>query len=202
MTRTLLIVWHSRTGAAWQMAQAAAQGARNVADTLAADGDSNEVADHDGPHNDALGCDTTGEPILDRAKTSHLRIIMRHALQASMQDMLQADGFIFCAPENLGTLSGEMKTFFDRRYYDVLDKIAGRPYALIITAGSDGAGAARQATRICTGWRLRPVAEPLIERFDAQTAATILAPKSLDDQKRASAFELGGLAAGTLLLGG
>lgn len=174
MTRTLLIVWHSRTGAARQMAQAAAQGARDVANTLAA----------------------------DEVQASSLRIIMRHALQASMQDMLQADGFIFCAPENLGALSGEMKTFFDRRYYDVLDKISGRPYALIITAGSDGAGAARQATRICTGWRLRPVAEPLIERFDAQTAAAILAPKSLDDQKRASAFELGGLAAGTLLLGG
>lgn len=178
MMRTLLIVWHSRTGAARQMAHAAALGARHVADTLAEHPDS-----------------------LDQATTSTLRVHLRHALRTSTQDVLHADGFIFCAPENLGALSGEMKTFFDRRYYDALDQIAGRPYGLIVTAGSDGTGAVRQATRICTGWRLRSLAEPIIVCFEAQTAAAILAPKDVDEQMRSRAFELGGLAAGTLLLG-
>ena len=178
MTHTLLIVWHSRTGAALQMAQAAALGAREVIEAWT-DG-------HDG-----------GEP----SSAPSLRVVMRTALDASAQDVLDADGFIFCAPENLAALSGEMKAFFDRCYYDVLDQIAGLPYALIVTAGSDGSGAARQATRICTGWRLQPVAEPLIACVHAQTTAAILAPKNLDEPTRKRAADVGGLVAGTLLLG-
>jgi aryl-alcohol dehydrogenase-like predicted oxidoreductase len=46
----------------------------------------------------------------------------------------------------------------------VIDAIDGRPYGLLICAGSDGASAARQAVRVATGWRLRAVAEPPIWR--------------------------------------
>ena len=53
-----------------------------------------------------------------------------------------------------------MKEFFDRCYYGALDRIQGLPYACAISAGSDGAGAARQTERICTGWRLRGGAGP------------------------------------------
>ena len=84
------------------------------------------------------------------------------AVDAGPDDVLGADGYIFAAPENLAALSGLMKDFFDRCYYPVLGQIDGRPYALMICAGSDGANAARQAARIATGWRLRAVAEPLI----------------------------------------
>ena len=48
-----------------------------------------------------------------------------------------------------------MKDFFDRIYYGVLDRVNGRPYAVIIAAGTDGEGAARQIQRIATGLRLR-----------------------------------------------
>ena len=50
-----------------------------------------------------------------------------------------------------------MKDFFDRTYYAALDRIAGRPYATMVCAGSDGENAVRQIERICTGWRLKPV---------------------------------------------
>ena len=33
-----------------------------------------------------------------------------------------------------------MKEFFDRCYYDVLNHVNRRPYALAIAAGSDGQG--------------------------------------------------------------
>ena len=79
--------------------------------------------------------------------------------------------------ENLAALSGLMKDFFDRCYYPVLGRINGRPYGLMICAGSDGTNAARQAMRIATGWRLRAVAEPLIICTHAQTPEAILAPK-------------------------
>ena len=84
------------------------------------------------------------------------------APDADGDDVLAADGYIFATPENLAALAGKMKDFFDRSYYAVLDRINGRPYAILICAGSDGENAARQIARIVTGWRLRAIADPLI----------------------------------------
>ena len=72
---------------------------------------------------------------------------------ASPQTLLDADGYIFAFPENLAAISGVMKAYFDRSYYPCLGKIEGRPYALVVCAGSDGSNAVRQAERIATGWR-------------------------------------------------
>lgn len=102
-----------------------------------------------------------------------------HAAQAGPEDMLAADGYLFATPENLAAVSGLLKDFFDRTYYGALDQINGRPYASLVCAGSDGTNAARQIARIATGWRLRPVADPLIVCTHAQTPEAILAPKQI-----------------------
>jgi hypothetical protein len=75
------------------------------------------------------------------------------------------------------------------------------PYACAISAGSDGAGAARQVERICTGWRLNALAPALIVNMGAQTAQQILAPKIVAGADIAKCEELGGMLAATLLLG-
>lgn len=123
------------------------------------------------------------------------------APEASGEDMLVADGYIFATPENLAALAGKMKDFFDRAYYSVLDRINGRPYTTLICAGSDGQNAVRQIARIATGWRLRAIAEPLIVCTHAQTPDAILAPKHIQAADLARCTELGaafaaGLAAG------
>jgi hypothetical protein len=115
--------------------------------------------------------------------------------------LLAADGYIFCCPENLGTMSGLMKEMFDRAYYPVLGRIEGRPFATIIAAGSDGEGAQRQIDRIVTGWRLRRVAEPLIIKLDAQRPAAIAAPKQVASGALAEAREIGAAMAEGLRLG-
>ncbi len=100
-------------------------------------------------------------------------------------------GYLFIAPENLASMSGLMKEMFDRTYYPALGKIEGRPYATIIAAGSDGAGAERQIDRICTGWRLRRVADPIIVNTDAQDGPSILAKKTVEPGELTKARELG-----------
>ena len=77
--------------------------------------------------------------------------VLKPADQAGPEDLLLADGYIFCAPENHAAISGLMKEFFDRSYYPVLGKIEGKPYAQMVCAGSDGENAARQIARIATG---------------------------------------------------
>ena len=165
-TKHLLIVWHSRTGAARQLAEAGRSGAVDVLEELGA--------------------------------VESVTISMRKADDVTASDLIEADAYLFCAPENLGSLSGAMKEFFDRNYYAVLDKIAGRHYGLAVAAGSDGRGAVRQTERICTGWRLRAVGPAYILNTDAQTAEAILAEKNLDEDQLEPARTLGGTLAALL----
>jgi multimeric flavodoxin WrbA len=124
-----------------------------------------------------------------------------HAAQAGAEDVLRADGYVFATPENLAAMSGVMKDFFDRTYYAALDRIAGRPYAVLVCAGSDGQNAARQIERICTGWRLKPVCEPVIVCTHAQTPERILAPKTIGERDLRRCEETGAALAAGLALG-
>jgi multimeric flavodoxin WrbA len=126
-----------------------------------------------------------------------VQVLMQHARETEAAHVLAADGYLFVAPENLATMAGLMKDFFDRIYYAALDHINGRPYAVMICAGSDGTGAVRQIERIATGLRLKAVAPPLIVITHAQTPEAILAPKSIGTEDLARCAEIGaGLAAG------
>ncbi len=127
--------------------------------------------------------------------------VLATAAEAGPDDLLAADGYLFACPENLASMSGVMKDFFDRCYYPVLGRLDGRPYATMICAGSDGAGAARQIARIALGWRLKPVAEPLIICTHAQTPETILAPKVISDVDLLRCQELGRAVAAGLAMG-
>jgi multimeric flavodoxin WrbA len=160
--KELLIVFHSLTGGAQQMTQAAARGAAT-------------------------------EPAV--------RVRLLRAAEAGPDDVLRADGYLFATPENLASMAGVMKDFFDRTYYAVLDQVTARPYAALICAGSDGQNAARQIARIATGWRLRPVAEPLIVCTHAQTPEAILAPKTIAAADLRRCEEAGTALAAGLALG-
>jgi multimeric flavodoxin WrbA len=160
--KTLLVVYHSMTGGAAQMAEAVERGAAGE-----------------------TGVSTRR---LDAAATS-------------ASDVLGADGYAFVTPENLASMSGMMKDFFDRTYYAALDRIDGRPYAALICAGSDGQSAARQIERICTGWRLKRVANTLIVSTHAQTAEEILAPKTIAPSEIARCEAIGTALAAGLALG-
>ena len=120
---------------------------------------------------------------------------------AGPDDLLAADGYLFACPENLAAIAGGMKEFFDRSYYPVLGKIEGRPYAAIICAGSDGENAKRQLERICTGWRLKRIADTLIVNVHAQTPEEILADKTIPEDRLAEARNLGATLAAGLEMG-
>ena len=132
---------------------------------------------------------------------SSLAVRLEVATAAGPEALLEASGYLFACPENLAAMSGLMKDFFDRTYYPVLDQIQGRPYATLICAGSDGTNAARQIERIATGWRLKPIADPLIVCTHAQTPESILAPKQINAADLSRCAELGATIAAGLDLG-
>ena len=146
---------------------------------------------------------TGGSEVLARAALAGsemeagVETLLLYAADATVEHVLAADGYIFVFPENLAAISGVMKAFFDRCYYPCLGQLEGRPYALIICAGSDGRNAVAQAERIATGWRLKKVADSQIVCTDAQTPKAILAVKTIDAAALVIARDTGtALAAG------
>jgi NAD(P)H-dependent FMN reductase len=165
--KQLLIVWHSMTGGAAQMASAAATGAR------------------------------------DDARTEQVPVAVRlqPARHTTAADVLAADGYLFVTPENLASMSGVMKDFFDRIYYAALERVNGRPYACLVCAGTDGSGAVRQIQRIATGLRLKEVAQPMIVITGAQTPEAILLPKRIGAQDLDRCYDAGAAFAAAMASG-
>ena len=130
-----------------------------------------------------------------------LRVSMLRAAEANAANVLEADGYVFATPENLAAISGQMKDFFDRTYYAALEQINGKPYVVLICAGSDGRNAAQQIERIATGWRLRPIAAPLIVCTHAQTPEEILRPKQISEAHLKQCEELGATLAAGIAMG-
>jgi multimeric flavodoxin WrbA len=135
------------------------------------------------------------------ARESTLAVRMEAAVAAGPDALLESSGYLFACPENLAAMSGLMKDFFDRSYYPVLERLQGRPYAILICAGSDGSNAARQIERIATGWRLKAIADPIIVCTHAQTPEQILAPKQIAAADLARCEELGATIAAGIDLG-
>ena len=135
---------------------------------------------------------STSNDVLVRVQLAH---------HTTALDIEQSDAYVFATPEYLGSMGGLMKDMFDRTYYDLLDRLSGRPYACLICAGSDGQGAARQLTRIATGWRLRALADPLIVNVQAQTTSAIQRDKQLTTQQQQPCHDLGLLFSSGLAMG-
>lgn len=113
-----------------------------------------------------------------------IEVVCKKAAEATLQDLLAADGLAIGTPENFGYMSGMVKDFFDRTYYPAQDKVFRKPYVIFISAGNDGTGAHKAIERIALGYKFKPVYNPVISRGPLTT--------EILDQCR----ELGGVIAG------
>lgn len=118
-----------------------------------------------------------------------VRVRILRCAEAGPADVLEADALVLGTPENFGYMSGMMKDFLERIFYDCEGKVAGRPWALLVSAGQDGAGAISSVERIVTGLRLKKVQEP------------ILALKEVTPEILAQCEELGAALAAGLAMG-
>jgi multimeric flavodoxin WrbA len=114
-------------------------------------------------------------------------VVTRPALAATVADMLDADGYLFGTPANLGYMSGALKHFFDTIYYPSLDYVANRPYGLWVHGNNDAVGAVSSVEKVVGGLSL------------AKAAATLTITGPIDAGVRERAYELGGTLAATLL---
>lgn len=121
----LLVVYHSKTGGAEDMAAAVIEGARADA-------------------------------------SERLEVRVRPAFEADADDLRWCHAVILGTPENFGYMSGALKDFLDRTFYEVEGETEGLPWALFVKAGNDGTGAVTAVKRIVTGLRWREVQPPIV----------------------------------------
>ena len=95
---------------------------------------------------------------------------MLKANDAGPEDLLWADAMAIGTPENFGYMSGMIKDFLERTFYEVEGKLNPLPYALFICAGDDGSGAVRSIERIANGYPFKKVQEPIICRGDVEAS--------------------------------
>jgi len=98
----------------------------------------------------------------NNAEIDGVEVRARPALDANAEDLLWADAFILGTPENFGYMSGAMKYFLDRVYYECEGKLGGLPYALFVRAGNDGTGAISSMRRILAGLAVKEVQDPVL----------------------------------------
>jgi multimeric flavodoxin WrbA len=91
-------------------------------------------------------------------------IVYLRAIDAGVDDLLACDGLLLATSENFGSLSGMTKDFLERVYYPCENRVAGKPYSILVCAGTDGTGAMFQTDRIATGLRLRKVHPGVIHK--------------------------------------
>lgn len=120
-----------------------------------------------------------------------VRVILKRAFEAVADDLKSSDAVIFCSPEYFGYMAGAMKDFFDRTYEELKDEPAvyKKPYAIVISAGNDGSFAFQHIERICKGYRLKKVQNPVVCKGP------------VTDEKLSECFDLGRIIAEGLKAG-
>ena len=93
-----------------------------------------------------------------------VEVILKKAADATVEDLLTADGLAVGTPENFGYMSGMVKDFFDRTYGDAQEKVFRKPFVVFISAGNDGTGALRAIERIALGYKFKTVFQPVIAK--------------------------------------
>jgi len=105
------------------------------------------------------------EAVAEGAKSIEgVEVILKKAADASLEDLLTADGLAVGTPENFGYMSGMVKDFFDRTYGDAQEKVFRKPFVVFISAGNDGTGALRAIERIALGYKFKTVYQPVIAK--------------------------------------
>jgi multimeric flavodoxin WrbA len=95
-----------------------------------------------------------------------VEVILKKAADATLEDLLTADGLAIGTPENFGYMSGMVKDFFDRTYLGAHEKVFRKPFVVFISAGNDGTGALRAIERIALGYKFKTVFQPVIAKGD------------------------------------
>jgi len=89
-------------------------------------------------------------------------VMIKRALEATLEDLLECDAVAIGSPDYFSYMAGAVKDFFDRTYYPSQGKVTGKPYVAFVSAGGGGRRALDSVERLCSSFKFRRAAEPVI----------------------------------------
>ncbi len=95
------------------------------------------------------------------ALVENIRVVVRTARNATLQDLTSCHGIAIGSPEYFGYMAGAVKDFFDRTYEEGRELTFRLPYFAFVCAGNDGRGTVSSIERIATGYRWKKIADPV-----------------------------------------
>jgi len=95
------------------------------------------------------------------AKEQEIKVILKKAGDADIDDLLNCNAIAIGSPEYFGTMAGMIKDFFDRTFEVAQEKTIGLPFVIFVCAGNDGRGAISQIERIAAGYKWKKILEHL-----------------------------------------
>ena len=95
------------------------------------------------------------------AKEQEIKVILKKAGDADIDDLLNCNAIAIGSPEYFGTMAGMIKDFFDRTFEVAQEKTIGLPFVIFVCAGNDGRGAMSQIERIAAGYKWKKILEHL-----------------------------------------
>ncbi|MCC7327612.1 MAG: flavodoxin family protein [Burkholderiales bacterium] len=125
-----------------------------------------------------------------------VEVVYMRARDAGVAELLRCDALLVATSENFGSLSGMTKDFFERVFYPCEHRVEGKPYTVIVCAGSDGAGAMLQTDRIATGLRLRKVLPGVVYKSGLTAQPQVVSAAVLAQCAELGATLAAGLSAG------
>jgi multimeric flavodoxin WrbA len=133
-------------------------------------------------HSRTGGTQSLTDAVVEGASSDEIEDVevrAKRAFDADADDVRWCDGIVLGTPENFGYMSGAMKDFLERIYYELLEETRGLAYALFVKGGHDGEGAIRSVERIVAGLSWKAVLAPVLVVGD------------IDDDAIARCHELG-----------
>lgn len=118
------------------------------------------------------------------------------ARHANVEMFRRCDALLLATSENFGSLSGAIKDCLERVFYPCEHDMAGKPYTVIVCAGTDGQGAMLQTDRIIKGLAMRKVLPGLVYRSGITAQAVQIPAGTLAQCSELGATLATGIAAG------
>ncbi|HIE51178.1 MAG TPA: flavodoxin [Armatimonadetes bacterium] len=104
------------------------------------------------------------------ASVSGTEVVLKKALEATEEDLLQCDGIAVGSLDAFSYMAGGLKDFFDRTYYPTQGQVTGKPYVAFLTHGGGGR-AIESIENLCQTFRFAKVAEPVLVQGRPDAAA-------------------------------
>ena len=113
-------------------------------------------------HTQSGNTQALAKAIEEGARKGGAEVICKLAAEVEEKDFLWADIFAFGSPDYFSYMAGVLKDVFDRVFYQVRDKLKGKPFGVFVTHGGGGTPAAESIRKLVSNSGLKERIEPLL----------------------------------------